>query len=311
MVAAFTAFIFLIFLFTIIKPALNWALNKKDPFILREKILFKDSKYHDEFENRFRKVCEKAKLNYDSLKIYILLSDNPNLIYINASAWQTVRTKSSVYMEEGAFIYFESYPEVIEAIFAHEVGHLKKGDPLWKQLISEYGPSIVPFGFFCTLVILGYYLDYFIRIIPNQYSSILLLLEVLLLIIGIPTFIFLFLTNGLIPVWHFQISEIRADIFAANICGKEPVDLFLSVLEENEKVALEQYSLFERIKVIYSARLNEHPSASFRREQVQKVDRVTTSFKMKHYFRLLIWLSTGRGFYGEYVFLKARKSITS
>lgn len=87
--------------------------------------------------------------------------------------------------------------------------------------------------------------------------------------------------------------------------------MFLSVLEENEKVALEQYSLFERIKVIYSARLNEHPSASFRREQVQKVDRVTTSFKMKHYFRLLIWLSTGRGFYGEYVFLKARKSITS
>lgn len=304
--------VLLVMFFFFIKPAVQWALNKEDPFARRNKVLLMDSIYCNNFKDSFKMICQKAKIDFDKLKIHILLNDdNLNSISVNASAWQTVRTKNNVYIEEGAFIYFENYPEIVEAIFAHEVGHLKKNDSLWKYLINEYGPFFVPFIFYLSIFIIGTNIENLAKHLQNPYSEILYLTEALIIIIGVPAALVLLFSSRLIPTWHFQISEIRADIFAANICGKEPIDLFLSVLEENEILTLEQCNLFMKFKMIYNSELNEHPSATLRRKLIQKTNRIGIVFRIKHYIRLLFWMITGRGFYGEYFFLKARKSVTN
>lgn len=300
-------FVTFILLFIFLKPLIDWLTNKECPFADRDKILFKESKYYNDFNNTFRDVCTKGNIDYDKLNIYILLNNsNQNLIYVNAAAWQTIRTKDNVFMEEGAFIYFDGYPDLVKAIFSHEIGHIRKNDSFWKHLISEYSPFVIPIVFYAILIIILFNLDYLARATPYPYNVIIFLFELLLGFMLFPLLILLFLTSWIIPVWHFQITEIRADSFAAKVCEKEQVDLLLSALEENELNFYYNLGIIDRLRYIYIAKLHEHPSMTFRRKILGNAGKIGFFFKIGHYFRLLLWLLTGRGFYGEYFFLKAR-----
>ena len=109
----------------------------------------------------------------------------------------------------------------------------------------------------------------------------------------------------MLPVWNNQLAEIRADVFASQLCGVSSVNRLLKVLEQNETEFLASLSSWNRFCLIYNKEFCEHPNPHFRYTQIQKLDKITFWYRIRHYLRLLAWFLTFKGFYGQNIIFSA------
>jgi hypothetical protein len=111
-------------------------------------------------------------------------------------------------------------------------------------------------------------------------------------------------------VWFAQLAEIRADLFAKRICGLDNTLRFMQLVQEYEEDWFNSLSIFERFKFVYNKKENTHPNLFFRVEQIRKLNAIGFNYKVAHYFRLLWWFITLRGFYGRNAILKEKNAVS-
>lgn len=291
----------IILLFQFFKPLIKLFTDKLD--ISEFAVPFKETKYFNDYYDKFKNICTKAEIDFDKLNIFLLpVSSDAD---INAVAWETVRDRNNIIITERTLEIFEHDPEMVEVMFAHELGHLNYMDSLLMTIKSEYLPALIPLCMLIAVFGIAYAGDIFLVNISSAWETVIGILYIVILFFLIFTTLIIMLTSSIIPVWVAQLAEIRADLFSKKLCGIDAVLRFLQLMQEYEDNYFSSLVFGNRLFFVYNRKQNAHPNMLFRAEQIKKFDEIGFSYRLAHYFRLLWWLMTFRGFYGRNViFLK-------
>lgn len=291
------AFLFLgFFLYEFFKPLKELITGKSNiPSIA---VPFRETIYFDLYSDKFEAICKRTEFNFEELNIFML-----PIRTLNAYAVETFRDRNNLIITEAAFNELKNDPELLEVMFAHELGHLNYMDSLWAAIKTEYMPVLMPLCIAFIVFGITYAGDILLKNISPAWTTIVGIIFTVLLVLFFLIIVLIILTSPIIPVWFSQLAEIRADLFSKRICGLENALRFMLIAHEYEENYLNSLTIFGRLKFVYDKTDNAHPNALFRAEQIRTVDEIGLTYRVAHYFRLLWWLITLRGFYGRNVIL--------
>lgn len=289
----FMAFLFLIiFFYQFFKPLKELIIGKSN--IPPIAVPFRETIYFGLYRDKFEAICERAEINFEELNMFMLPIGT-----LNAYAVETFRDRNNLIITEAAFNELKNDPELLEVMFAHELGHLNYMDSLWVTIKTEYMPVLMPLCIALFAFGITYAGDILLKNISPAWATIVGIIFAVLLFLFSLVIVLIILTSPIIPAWFSQLAEIRADLFSKRICGLENALRFMLLTHEGEENYLNSLTILGRLKFVYNKKDNAHPNAFFRAEQIRTIDEIGLSHRVAHYFRLLWWLLTLRGFYGR------------
>ncbi|MBE3582222.1 MAG: M48 family metalloprotease [Thermoanaerobacteraceae bacterium] len=328
----FVSIVALVITRDLIRSLKEWLSPPSDPLPGRFWTPLEKTRYFEQYGPIFDDIMRRAGIDPEKVKVNVVLStDEEAPVEVNAAAWQTTRDGNAVYVEESAFKLAESgCMDLLEGVFAHELSHIKRNDSLYRVLLKGWGKTTIALWAFlipwsvCVLVIAA---DKVLRYLSLKTQNnafwvigiwVVLVPSLVVILLGLLVAVTAVFVRGLAAVCIYHTSEILADAYAVQICGRDAIEKLLLKLQARERDAFREKlkeleknqpspSFWTRVKWIsrsvYDWQEIHHPSASFRLRQLGlSTEDINHWYTLKHYLRLLFWLVSGKGFYGESVF---------
>ena len=315
-----------------IRSLKEWLSPPSDPLPGRFWTPLEKTRYFEQYGPIFDSIMRRAGIDPENVKVYVVLSTGEEApVEVNAGAWQTTKDGNAVYVEESAFKLAESGGmDLLEAVFAHELSHIKRNDSLYRVLLKAWGKTTITLWAFlttwsaCVLVVAA---DKVLRYLSLKTQDrafwvigiwVILVPSLVVILLGLLVAVTAVFVTGLAAVCVYHTSEILADAYAVQICGRDAIEKLLLKLQAREReVFQEKLKELEEVqpspsfwakvkwiyKYVYDWRKMGHPAASFRVSQLGlSTKEINHWYTVKHYFRLIFWLVSGKGFYGESIF---------
>lgn len=314
------------------KAIREWQSTPSNPSLDRVWWRLESTRYWRQYGPTVAKIMRRAGIDPKKVKVYVLLSPDEEEeapVEVNGFIRQTLKGGDSVYIEENAFKLAEmGYDDLLEALLTHEVSHIKRQDSLYEPLLNGWRKIVVTIWGFLVPVSASLFFIEATKVLDslglrmgNEHIPVIgrwLVAIPLLAIIPVCVLLGAGSLTGVATVWVQHISEIWADTHAAQLCGRKGMERLLRVLKlqeersfrdglSNVEKTCSRATFWAKAKLIcthiYSPEKMSHPAASFRLQQLGLLpEQVNGWYAMKHYLRLLFWLVSGKGFYGESVF---------